>query len=66
VAKINVWDDGDGVICDFENFYLFNVNSSQQVFFLFLHIVVMLGNIVTALGGRMAIMHTFFADFGVV
>jgi len=65
--------DGDGVISDcFRNFYLFNVNSSKQVIFLFLHVVVMLGiviamleNILTTLGGRMAIMHTLFASLGV-
>jgi len=55
----------------FKNFYFVSINSSQELIFLFLHVlamlgnvVAMLGNIVIALGGRMAIMHTFFVGFG--
>jgi len=50
VVIINALGDGDGVISDcFRIFYLFSVNSSKQVIFLFLHVVAMLENIVTAL-----------------
>jgi len=51
VATIKVLDDGDGVISDCNrNFYLLSVNSLEEVTFLGLHIVAMVGNIVSVLG----------------
>jgi len=51
LAIINVSDDGDGVVngCN-RNFFLLNVNLLEEVTFLGMHVVVMLGNIVIALG----------------
>jgi len=48
LVTINVLNDGNGVDGDYNmNFQLLNVNSSQEVTFLGLHVVAMLGNIVT-------------------
>jgi len=56
VSTIDVLDDGDGVISDYRrNFYLFSVNSSQEMTFLGLYIASMLENIVIALGKYMVI-----------
>ena len=74
MTAINVLDDGEGVIRNcHENFRLFSVNSSQEIFFLFLHVMAMLENIVTmfrniviALGGIMTIVGTVFGGFEVV
>jgi len=50
VATLHAWDDGDGVINNFnKNSHLLTVNSSQKATFSILHIVAMLGNIVIAL-----------------
>jgi len=51
VATINVLDDGVGMISDnIRSFHLLNVNSSQEVTFLGLHVVAILGNILIVLG----------------
>jgi len=72
VTKINAL--GDGVISDcFRSSYLFNENSSQEVIFLFLHVVAMLGNVVAVLGnivttldGKMTTMGILLDGLGVV
>jgi len=51
VATINVLDDGNEVISDYNrNFHLSSVNSSHKVTFLGFHVVAILGNIVTSAG----------------
>jgi len=51
VATVNLLNDGDGVISKFNtNIHVFNVNSSQELTFVGLHVVAILGNIVFALG----------------
>jgi len=51
VAKINVLNDGNVMISDCnETFYLSSVNSLHEMTFLGLHVVSMLGNIVSTLG----------------
>jgi len=53
MSTINVLDEVDGVISDYNrNFHLLNVTSLQEVTFLGLHVVTMLGNIVTTLGEK--------------
>jgi len=50
VVTIYVLDDGDGVISDYNrNFHFLSANLSQEVAFLGLPVVAMLGTIVTAL-----------------
>jgi len=54
VATINALNDGDGVIylvtSDYNrNFYPLSENPSQKVTFLGLHVIAMLGNILTNL-----------------
>jgi len=51
VVTINVLDDGDGVISDYNRiFHLSNVISQQEVTLLGLHVVLKLGTIVTIVG----------------
>jgi len=65
VATINVSNDGDGVISDYNrNFYLLSVNSLQEVTFLGFHIMAILENIVIPC--KMTIMNILFVGFGIV
>jgi len=67
VAKSNVLGGGDGVISAYSrNFNLLIVNSLQQLTFLFIYVMAMLKNIVTALGSRMTIIVKLISGFGVV
>jgi len=67
VSLINAFDDGEGVISDCKkNFHFFSVNLSQEVTFLFLHVMAMLGNIAIAVSDKMTIVGTLFGGFGIV
>jgi len=51
VATINIFDDNDGIISDYNrNFQLLNVNSLEEVTILGNRILAMLENIMSALG----------------
>jgi len=63
VAIINALGDGHGVISDYHRTIIpFQCKLFIRSYFLILHVIAMLENIVTVLGGKMTIMKTLFVD----
>jgi len=65
MATFNALANDEGVFSHHNrNFHLSNVNSFEEVTFLYLHAMAMLRNIVPTLHGKVTIMGTLLDSFG--